>query len=89
MSYHNYSKLALGQVGQLDFLDSDRLTRTPIEGTIYGPEGALAQAISELLPLNVSLRLSYSSAIEWPYEIFKAFMFGLRGPYDLILLLRR
>lgn len=47
--YH--AQLALGNVGNLDLLDSDSLAGAPIEGLVDGSESALADTIAEPLLL--------------------------------------
>lgn len=45
----DHAELALGQVGKLDLLDSDRLARAPVECLVDGAERSLADAVAESL----------------------------------------
>ena len=52
--YH--SKLALGQIGQLDLLDGNSLAGAPVEGLIDRAKGAFAEAFSKSLRFLTSAR---------------------------------
>lgn len=45
----DHAQLALGQVGDLDLLDSHSLAGAPIESLVDGTEGAFADAVAESL----------------------------------------
>lgn len=47
--YLNHAQLALGQIHQLDLLDSDRLAGAPIERLVNSSESTLAYAFSQAL----------------------------------------
>lgn len=45
----DHAELALGEVGELDLLDGNRLARAPIECLVDGAERSLADAVAESL----------------------------------------
>lgn len=48
-SHLDHTQFALGQIDNLDLLDSNSLSRTPVDGLINGAERSFAQAFPETL----------------------------------------
>lgn len=48
-SYHNNPELTLRQVRQSYLLDSNRLTSSPVQGSINRSKGTFPEAIAQLL----------------------------------------
>lgn len=47
--YLDHSQLALGQIDELDLLDSNSFTGAPVESLVDGTEGSFAYAFSQSL----------------------------------------